>query len=80
MYMYVIYMTNYRKEKEYMFDIVYGNYPNEEYIEEYEDIDDARADFITLSNEDYDYIILRKIDIDEEGNEENIEIIDEVSR
>lgn len=63
-----------------MFDIVYGNYPNEEYIEEYEDIDAARADFITLSNEYYDYIILRKIDIDEEGNEENIEIIDEVSR
>ena len=52
-----------------LFDIVYGNYGEEEYVEEYEELDDARADFNRISQyEDYEFVILRHIKIDEEGD------------
>jgi hypothetical protein len=60
-----------------LYDIVYGNYGEEEQIEIYEDFEDARADFYHLSqNEDYEFIMLRKIIFDEDYEE--IEIIEEI--
>lgn len=57
-----------------IFDIVYGNYGEEEYVEEYEELDDARADFNRISQyENYDFVFLRHIKIDEE--DEDITII-----
>ena len=53
-----------------LYDIVYGNYGEEEYTEEYDELDDARADFNQLSQyEDYNFVILRHIKFDEEDEE-----------
>ena len=50
-----------------MFELIYGNYNDMEERDIYEDIDDARADAIKLSqSEDYDFVILKDIDNDEE--------------
>lgn len=60
-----------------LFDIVYGNYGEEEYIEVYEELDDARADFNRISQyEDYEFVFLRHIIIDEDDDEE-ITILEE---
>lgn len=49
-----------------MFELIYGNYNEMEERNIYEDIDEARADAIKLSQrEDYDFVILVDIDNDE---------------
>lgn len=60
---------------ETIFDLVYGNYNEEEQIEQYEDIDDLRTDFKYLvENYNYDFVVGRKITIDSDGLED-IDII-----
>ena len=46
-----------------MFELIYGNYDDIEERDIYEDIDDARADALYLSqNFDYDFVVLRDVD------------------
>lgn len=60
---------------ETIFDLIYGHYNDEEQQEQYENIDDLRADFKHLvENYNYDFVIGRKITIDNDGLED-IDII-----
>lgn len=65
-------------EEEVFYDIIYSEKDsNYEENEIYEDIDDARADFISMTQTDkefYDYVVLREITIIDD--EEDIEEID----
>lgn len=48
-----------------MFELIYGVYNDVEERDIYEDIDDARTDFIHLSHYcDYDFIVLKDVNDD----------------
>ena len=49
-----------------MFELIYGNYNDIEEKDIYEDIDDARADALRLSQYyDYDFVVLKDVYNDE---------------
>lgn len=56
------------------------NIDNVEYTEDYDDVDDARADYISFMNdEDCKYVVLEKVETDFIG-EESITILEQYFR
>lgn len=64
-----------------LYDVVFGHFDGDELIEEFDTYLAAKAFFNHIKNDDddYDFILLRRIEIDEH-NCEDIDIIENIQR
>ncbi len=64
---------------ETLYDVVFGHFDGDELTEEFDTYLAAKLFFNHIKNDDYDFILLRRIEIDEH-NCEDIDIIENIQR
>lgn len=64
---------------ETLYDVVFGHYDGDELTEEFDTYLAAKAFFNEMQKDDYDFILLRRIEIDEH-NCEDIDIIEKIRK